>query len=353
MQSNHPDLWAGIAERLMRNRCSAPAEPQPDPSAPPTTLAFDLLGPTPRAHVPACRRCADREGHEVEDEIGYIAWVQCPCVAERRRAELWQMVGLPRSLAPCALSSAAGPEWRPFMTEAGDGGDAGRVAALAAVRALLQAVRSGLMPAGLLLTGAPGLGKSHLLAAACSGCTLPGLVPALRRVAKAQAERLSRRYDGAPPTAGVARYVACTSLAGEAHGALDVGGMTRLRDVLCSVPVLALDELGDMKPGSWLADLVGAVLHQRHEHGLTTIVASNYRAEGAGPESLAGRVPPHILSRLRGLPTVAMSGDDWRGGSQEARQGARGGEPSAASRAASEAPRAARGAPLRRFGAGS
>lgn len=306
-----PSVWDGLIEALEARRGEAPQDPPAHPDAPHAVLAFDLSAPVPVAYVPQCLRCGDREGHEVLDARGYASWSDCGCVAERRRAELWASVGLPRSLAPCSLSALAGNEWRPFRVDVGDGGDPQRVAALEVVRVMLRALRDGQQPAGALLHGAPGRGKSHLLAALCSGCTLPAIAPNLRRIAAAHAARLSRR-GVAGLALGVARYVSCTTLAAEAHGALDDGSMGALRDTLCAVPVLALDEVGAMKPGSWLADLVGAVLHQRHEHGLTTVAATNYTPTGAGPASLAERVTPHILSRLRALPAVALGGDDMR-----------------------------------------
>jgi DNA replication protein DnaC len=300
----------GIERRPDDDAGSRPADPPSDPEAPHAMVEFDLDGVDPRAWVGHCLRCAGAEGSErpVVGRSGYVEWVDCGCVAQRRRAALWNASGIPRLLAPCALSRAAPPR-RQFLPEAGTR------EALSSCEAIVVDIAAGRPAPGVLLTGKPGLGKSHLLAAVVSACTLPQVAPALMRLRAAHAARVARRgADATLPWAGVARYVSCVALQHEASAALDAsdGAMTRLREAMTSVPVLALDELGDIKAGSWLAGQVGGVLHQRHELGLTTLVGTNYSPTGTGAESLAARVPPHILSRLLALPAVAMTGRDWR-----------------------------------------
>ena len=300
----------GVARRPGDEPGERPQSPPCDPDGPHAVVEFDLTGPDPRAAVGHCPRCAGAEGSErpMKGHEGYVAWVDCGCVAQRRRAALWNACGLPHKLAACSLS--AGAPWRPFVA------DAGTLAAFKEVNALLHKLRAGETPTGLLITGPPGLGKSHLMAAAVSACTVPQIAPALARVRAAHVKRLARQTngDGDLIWAGVSRYQSCISLKRDAHSALDAGdgAMSRLEAALVSVPVLAIDEVGDMKPGSWMASTIGDVLHQRHELGLTTLVATNYAPTGTGANALADRVPPHILSRLRSLPTVAVTGDDWR-----------------------------------------
>jgi DNA replication protein DnaC len=88
--------------------------------------------------------------------------------------------------------------------------------------------------------------------------------------------------------------------------------VSKWREEMAAVPLLALDEVGDMKPDSWMADLIKQVLHRRHDRRLVTFVATNYLPDDTGSESLARRVPPQILSRLRCLVSVVLTGDDWR-----------------------------------------
>ena len=87
--------------------------------------------------------------------------------------------------------------------------------------------------------------------------------------------------------------------------------------------VLALDELGAVKPTEWVWDTVSHILNTRYNDKRTTIITTNFRDEAAaavaGPrgaareETLGDRIGERMRSRLHEMcRKVEMQGSDFR-----------------------------------------
>jgi DNA replication protein DnaC len=154
---------------------------------------------------------------------------------------------------------------------------------------------------GLLLTGAIGVGKTHLavgiLQALVAERGATGLFYDYRDLLK----QVQNSYN---------RQVSATEL-----------------EILAPVfdaEVLVLDELGASKPTDWVWDTVAHILNTRYNDRRTTIITTNYA--NAGPlgtesgvrasmreETLGDRIGERMRSRLQEMCVVVeVQGDDFR-----------------------------------------
>ena len=162
------------------------------------------------------------------------------------------------------------------------------------------ALDGGSREGGLLFIGPPGVGKTHLAAAA--------LAEVIRRY----------RVRG--------RFVDFTSLIYQIQSTFDAGSPETKQGVLepvLSAEVLVLDELGAQKPSPWVSEVLYLVLNGRYTARKPTLFTTNYFLEGsagahsldrgAGGDLLSTRIPSMLVSRLWEMARpVLMQGDDFR-----------------------------------------
>jgi len=90
-------------------------------------------------------------------------------------------------------------------------------------------------------------------------------------------------------------------------------GFNKLFAQVRDIPVLALDELGQVQATDWANDKLFQLLDYRYRHRLGTVIALHFDPAGKA-------VPPQfplrfqaILSRIKEFPCVELSGGDVRG----------------------------------------
>lgn len=173
---------------------------------------------------------------------------------------------------------------------------------------------------GLLFSGPPGVGKTHLAAGV--------LVELIERY----------RIHGL--------FVEFTSLIHQIQATFDPGSAESKRQVLdplMDAELLVLDELGSQQPTPWVRDILYLIINGRYTRRLPTLFTTNYRLEGLGvsagttsiavpprsttldrgrdaepvreePALLSSRLPPMLVSRLYEMaqPVVLDGVEDFR-----------------------------------------
>jgi DNA replication protein DnaC len=167
---------------------------------------------------------------------------------------------------------------------------------------------------GLLFSGTPGAGKTHLAVA-----VLQDLI---------EQYRVRGRFADFGSLLHQIQATFDPSSAESKHAVLDP---------LIEAEVLVLDELGAQEPTPWVRDVLYLVINQRYGRRLPTLFTTNYRlqssaAPAAGPRSLdrgpdpeplsdpasqrslANRISPMLVSRLYEMarPVILDSVDDFR-----------------------------------------
>ena len=256
----------------------------------------------------ACPRCGGTGYAPIEAEAGEPQiFRRCTCRDAARRASLYNRAQVPGRLMGCRLGWDDGNQLKGAYLP----NDPSQKQALDAMRAFVQALKTpeGEGPKGVILSGKPGVGKSHLLAAACREITL-GL--GLR-----------------------ARYVEFFHLMADLRDGYSRGRSDQeLIGDLCEVEVLALDELGKGRGTEWEHYILDEVISRRYNAGLPMISATNYPLRQAAPraqsgpyretgtegfraslisESVEARVGARIFSRLaETCVMIEVDGSDWR-----------------------------------------
>ena len=276
---------------------------------------MDLYAADGRIHARAtsCAECSDG-WRSSTDAYGYAVSTRCDC---HRIPQLARRINAARMPADHLRSVLAESDVKAGMEDYRDAFDPNRAptggAALEAAVRFVDAVHAhdfddvGPMrapAAGLLLIGAEGRGKTHLVVAVCRRLLSLGHAVEYRSWVEWSRELWS--------AIGARRDAASRGT---------VTDITNPDDEVmraARVPILALDELGAGLAGrhggteierGW----VNSILKLRHDAGLPLLLASNYRLDSTDPGGLG--VDPTIVSRIYGrCQVVVMAGDDQRRG---------------------------------------
>jgi DNA replication protein DnaC len=271
----------------------------------PQTGPVEPSAPGAEESAAGCPECGGR-GWVLVPGPGAGGARRCGCLTVDPGPRLRHEAGIPGRYQGCTFEN--------FMVHHLKGAQSAQLArALAAARQWVEGFLDlgGFTESGLLFVGPPGVGKTHLAAAA--------LAEVIRRY----------RVRG--------RFVDFTTLLYQIQSTFDAGSNETKQSVLEPVvgaEVLVLDELGAQKPSPWVSEMLYLILNGRYTRRLPTLFTSNYYLEpagapaevasldrGAGPPApergadlLDSRIPRMLVSRLWEMarPVVIAGVDDFR-----------------------------------------
>lgn len=209
------------------------------------------------------------------------------------------------------LTTAAGPTVERFLEAAGVPvrftgcrfgtflARDGTKTALAAARRLVDAGGD----RGLVLTGPPGSGKSHLAVA-----VLAARIEAWVEHYPVAIEEVAPREVRVRPPHGL-RFVVVPSLLDQLRAGVEYRDRDDPLPGLVHADLLVLDDLGREKSTDWVLERLYVLVNDRYNACRPTIATTNY-----APGELADRGYEPIVSRLvAGAELVRISASDYRG----------------------------------------
>ena len=228
-----------------------------------------------------CSECAGTSWKRIERD-GVDAVIRCTCWVGDRHESAMAKAGVPMRYRECAFDARSGG--RPF-----DGLQPSLVRATKVAES--WADRFSDVEAGLLFSGPPGVGKTHLS------------VAVLRRI-------LLERQIAAPALFCDFRSL-LREIKGSYHPDTAATEMEVLRPVLEAEP-LVLDDLGGESPTLWVLDTFFYILNQRYNEKKLTIITTNYsdKPTSTGPvgvNKLSARMGANKLSARMGAAEATLA----------------------------------------------
>lgn len=242
----------------------------------------------------ACPFCEGR-GWVVEPDGGAGRATRCECRRVELLPHLVSSAGIPPRYQGCTLEN---------FTE----GNAQLVRAKSLCRRYVETFLredGSFRETGLVLIGAPGVGKTHL--------------------AVAVLKELMRRFT----LRGL--FVDFTSLIHEIQSTFDPtssDSQHRLLEPVMDAELLVLDELGARKPTAWVTDVLYLVMNGRYTRRLPTLFTTNFTLSSGAPqevaldtmpvanrlrEPLSNRIPALLVSRLYEMAqSIEIESGDFR-----------------------------------------